>query len=419
VAYQHVREDPRLPSSINPAIPAELDAIVLKSMSKNPANRYQSAADMRNDLLRALAGQRVEATPVMGDAEKTALIGATPAGYGFDEWDDEDEQARRRKRRIIIAVVSAIAVLLLGGAIAAALSMGGNDPDEPTVTQVQVPPLQNKPEAEARAAITGAGLKVGDVTPRETTDSAQVGTVLDSTPGSGAQVPEGTEVDLVVGTAPDTVLVPNVIGLDEDRAKATLAQAGFNGTVTTRDEDSLEKEGSVSSVSPEEGQPVAPDATITLGISTGTVNLPNVLGRSEADARGVLTAAGFSEAQISTEQVASTSQPGTVVATNPGGGSAASADTRIVLQISGGRGDIVVLNVAGQTVAAAAANLRAAGFTTIQQQDTENDGSVADGQVLTTDPPPGTSVPADEPITLLVARTDTSTTPSTGATPTG
>ena len=82
VAYQHVREDPRLPSSINPAIPAELDAILLKSMSKNPANRYQSAADMRNDLLRALAGQRVEATPVMGDAEKTAIIGAPPGGYG-------------------------------------------------------------------------------------------------------------------------------------------------------------------------------------------------------------------------------------------------------------------------------------------------------------------------------------------------
>src|SRR5215207_4868569 len=88
VAYQHVREDPRLPSSINPQIPPELDAIVLKSMSKNPANRYQSAADMRSDLLRALAGQRVEATPVMGDAEKTTILAAT-RGYGYgddDQW---------------------------------------------------------------------------------------------------------------------------------------------------------------------------------------------------------------------------------------------------------------------------------------------------------------------------------------------
>src|SRR4051795_3055877 len=90
VAYQHVREDPRTPSSINPEIPPELDAILLKAMSKNPANRYQSAADMRNDRLRALAGQRVEATPVMGEDEKTTILAATPAGYGYggDDWDD-------------------------------------------------------------------------------------------------------------------------------------------------------------------------------------------------------------------------------------------------------------------------------------------------------------------------------------------
>src|SRR3712207_7198590 len=72
---------------------------IFKAMSKNPANRYQSAADMRADLLRAVAGQRVEATPVMSDAEKTTIIGATPAGYGYaDHWDD-DQAARKRKDR--------------------------------------------------------------------------------------------------------------------------------------------------------------------------------------------------------------------------------------------------------------------------------------------------------------------------------
>ena len=94
VAYQHVREDPRTPSSLNPAIPPELDAILLKAMSKNPANRYQSAADMRSDLLRAVAGQQVEATPVMSDAEKTTLIThGGQLGYDDEQWDD-DEDAR-------------------------------------------------------------------------------------------------------------------------------------------------------------------------------------------------------------------------------------------------------------------------------------------------------------------------------------
>ncbi len=231
VAYQHVREDPKLPSSINPRVPAELDAILLKAMSKNPANRYQSAADMRSDLLRALAGQRVEATPVMGDAEKTAIIGGPVTGYGFDDgdddWADEDEEARRRKRRII-TIVAILAVLLIGGAIAAFALLGNDEePTAPTVQQVAVPTLVGQQQAAAEAALDQAGLALGEVTPRITENDAEVGTVLESNPASGAQVDEGSEVDLVVGAAPDTLAIPNVVGLNEDRARSTLEDAGF------------------------------------------------------------------------------------------------------------------------------------------------------------------------------------------------
>src|SRR3954466_3563632 len=130
VAYQHVREDPRLPSSINPQIPPELDAILLKAMSKNPANRYQSAADMRNDLLRAIAGQRVEATPVMGDEEKTTILGAAPAAYGYgrdDQWDDEDEAAYQRQRNRIIAIIAVAALLLVAGVVTVVALTRGDD----------------------------------------------------------------------------------------------------------------------------------------------------------------------------------------------------------------------------------------------------------------------------------------------------
>src|SRR6185312_14922747 len=133
VAYQHVREDPRLPSSINPVIPPALDAILLKAMSKNPANRYQSAAEMRNDLLRAVAGQRVEATPVMGDDERTTILGAAPAAYGYgdydqdDDWSDEDEDAYRRQRRRRMAIIgSIVGVLVIAGVVAAILALDGN-----------------------------------------------------------------------------------------------------------------------------------------------------------------------------------------------------------------------------------------------------------------------------------------------------
>src|SRR5688500_2227315 len=65
VAYQHVREDPKAPSHLNRDVPPPVDAIVLKALAKNPLNRYQSAAEMRADVLRAAAGRPVYAEPVL------------------------------------------------------------------------------------------------------------------------------------------------------------------------------------------------------------------------------------------------------------------------------------------------------------------------------------------------------------------
>src|SRR5690348_17437767 len=78
VAYQHVREDPRPPSALNPDVPPAVDAVVLKALSKNRMNRYQSAGEMRADLLRAASGRPVVATPVMRDDERVAAYVPPP-----------------------------------------------------------------------------------------------------------------------------------------------------------------------------------------------------------------------------------------------------------------------------------------------------------------------------------------------------
>jgi eukaryotic-like serine/threonine-protein kinase len=341
VAYQHVREDARLPSSINPEVPPELDAILMKSMSKNPANRYQSAAEMRNDLLRALAGQRVEATPVMGDAEKTTILAAARGGGygggygGGDDWDDEDEQDRKRRKRRIIAIVSVLAVLLLGGAIAVAVAMSGSDPQTPAVEQVPVPNVANPPleQAAAEQTIKDAGLKVGEVTVEPSPTVAE-GLVIRSSPAGGAQVQKGSTVDLFVSGGPDTLTVPNVVGLDEDRAADTLRKAGFT-SVNTQQVESLEPAGKVVAVSPAENAQAAPSAPIRLQISTGSVKLPDVKNRSESEARRLLTEAGFSDSQIVNQNAERDDVPeGTVVGTEPGAGTAVAADEEIVLLIA-------------------------------------------------------------------------------------
>ena len=402
VAYQHVREDPKLPSSINPVIPAELDSILLKAMSKNPANRYQSAADMRNDLLRALAGQRVEATPVMGDAEKTTILAAARGGYGDDDgWDDE-EAARKRKRRLV-ALLSVLAVLLVGGAITAAILISsGGDAPVPPVQQVAVPQLVNQPQPAAEQMLSDAKLKLGEVTTQDTNDRNQVGKVLASTPAGGATVNEGTTVNLVVGRAPDTVAVPPVVNLTVDQARTTLKNAGFT-SINTEQVDSTETKGRVTAVDPAEGTTIDPSTPITLSVSTGTVKLPDVTGQTEQQARAALIDAGISAGQITTTQVERADvAPGTVVDTNPGAASAVGVDDTITLQIAAAPTEITVPNVAGKPEPAARQILQNAGFTKITRVDSDGDGKQTAGTVVGTDPGAGSKAKAGDEIVLLV-----------------
>ncbi|WNV75700.1 Stk1 family PASTA domain-containing Ser/Thr kinase [Geodermatophilus sp. DSM 44513] len=406
VAYQHVREDPRLPSSVNRAVPPELDAILLKALSKNPANRYQSAADMRSDLLRALAGQRVEATPVMGDAEKTAIIGAPPGGYGGRDWDGEDDEDRaRRRNRVIAAVVAGL--LLIGGVVAVALlvNRGGEEPaaDAPAATQVSVPNVVGQTEAAATTALQAAGLTLGPSTTQVTQDQAQVGTVLGTTPPSGTQVDQGSAVALVLGVGPDTVEVPAVIGLDVDDAEETLENAGFSD-VTTEEVDSVAPEGQVTGVEPGEGQAVDPDTTVTLQVSSGSAVVPDVVGQQQAAATQALRAAGFTN--VVPEQVEAAQPAGTVVATDPAAGQQASADDEITLQVSSGPAEpetVAVPNVAGRSANAALDALEGAGFTDVTVVDaTGEEVDPAQATAVGTDPPAGSQVTVDTPVTLTV-----------------
>jgi eukaryotic-like serine/threonine-protein kinase len=406
VAYQHVREDPRLPSSINPEIPPELDAIVLKAMSKNPANRYQSAAEMRNDLLRALAGQRVEATPVMGDAEKTTILAATPGGpagyggYADDDWAD-DEAARKRKRRII-AIVAAVVALLVAGAIALAFALGNGDDEVAAPTQVEVPAVVGRTVPEATQLIEDAGLTVGTVT-TQASAADQEGRVLTATPAPGALADPDTAVDLVVGGGVDAVAIPGVVGLDVEQAERNLESAGFT-RVTIDRVDSSRPEGQVISVDPEEGSEVPVETAVTLEVSDGDVAVPEVAGQDEAAATQALRDAGFTN--VRTEEVDAPEPAGQVLGTSPGAGTQASADTQITLRVSRGPAEpetAPVPNVRGQSEATARQLLAQVGFTNVSVVvSDEVDPDVMANQVQATDPPAGSEQAPDTEITLIL-----------------
>ena len=160
VAYQHVREDPPAPSDINRGRTPAIDAIVLKALAKNPLNRYQSAGEMRADLLRAAAGRPVLATPVMTEDETTAMAAAA-AGY-----PTQGQQTRQIPARVgdpqptqssawVIAALAALGVLAVIALVAgpADRTVGRRRQDER-----RCPTWSGKTQDAAFTEIRNAGL---------------------------------------------------------------------------------------------------------------------------------------------------------------------------------------------------------------------------------------------------------------------
>ena len=164
VAYQHVREPARPPSDHDTDLPPAVDAIVMKSLAKRLEDRYQSAAAMRSDIERYLAGRPVQA-PVPAAARPAAARAAgrrdtstsvrppVPPATVYDERDDYER--RRGPRTSVLVLLGLLVLALIAGAW---LSLFSSDLFESAPEQEQVPNLIGMTEDEARDAIGDAGL---------------------------------------------------------------------------------------------------------------------------------------------------------------------------------------------------------------------------------------------------------------------
>ncbi|YCK41519.1 protein kinase domain-containing protein [Actinomadura sp. ATCC 39365] len=163
------------------------------------------------------------------------------------------------------------------------------------VTTVVVPPLTGLDRADAVKALKQAGLTVGAVT--RTDSPREIGRVLDSRPAAGTVVDRGGTVALEVSAG---VPVPSVVGRRRKAAEAALTAAGLAaGTVTRACSD--QPDGQVLATRPEAGARLPGGGTVALTVARQGVEVPSVVGRSRADGRADLVAAGFtvrSRAQV-------------------------------------------------------------------------------------------------------------------------
>ena len=419
VAYQHVREDPRSPSELNPAVTPQLDAIVLKALSKNPANRYQSAAEMRADLVRVRSGQQPLAPLVMSEDERTALLeppsGPTrringagtrripappppPEPYGGYDGGYDDEPGRGNGRRIAIGVAAAVVAGLIG--LFVYLVYGGS----PSVTQVAVPDVTGQQPEAARAALQAANL-LATVTQVPSTVE-QKGKVVGTNPPANAQVAERSTVTLQIGNGPGQTAVPPLVGRTVAEAGPLLVERGLVlGGQTEQNVTDPTQIGKIVSSSPSAGEnvPAGTAVAVVVGKLQENVAVPDVTNKDADAAARQLRAAGF---KVATRRVDRGGEEGTVADTDPAAGTPVAPGTLITLEVTTGDGgdEVTMPDVTDQTLEDAQRELESKGITGAAIVDQTVAKQSDNNKVLKQSPGQGKKIRPGDPVTLTVGR---------------
>jgi eukaryotic-like serine/threonine-protein kinase len=317
VAYQHVREDPIPPSRVNSDVSTAIDAIVLKAMAKNPANRYQSAAEMREDIDRALAGAPVQATPILGD--QTVSLAA------IEEQGAVRRQPRgRRTLTYIMLFLLAVALFIgLGLLIRHALV------NKQTATDAPVPYVIGMTKDQAVQTLTNAHFN--PQVNEQPNGKVAKGTVFAENPPQGSPLPLHSTVTITVSTGPADVKVPDLTGKLLADAKTELQQSQLV-LGTTTPQDSQLPPGTVLSQTPGPGQTASSGSAVNVVVASGNGKVPDVRGLPVDQAEQELTQAGY--AWHVTQQPDPNVTPGNVIQQSPNHDSTAKIGSTVELYVA-------------------------------------------------------------------------------------
>ena len=292
IAYKQVNETPVPPSAHNPDVPPRLDAVVMKCLAKNPANRYQTAEELSADLERVKQGQDVEATPLMaagvgGDA--TQVI-ARPTPTQVMPPPDEDGSSRKVWLGVLIGLLI-FALLAAGGYL---IGQAISKKDAPPV--VTMPNLVGKSLDEATQTLQDNNLVLGNVT-KQKTDAQPKNTVIDQSVVKGTQIPPQSTVDLVVAVPIPKVTVPDVsTGCPTlDSAQSTIQDHNLQVGTTLQGTSDTCQQGDVIGQDPPAGTKVKPGTLVTLTVASGpsTITVGDYTCQTFSAAQNKISKAGL------------------------------------------------------------------------------------------------------------------------------
>jgi serine/threonine-protein kinase len=438
IALRHLSEPPRPPSTLVSSISPNLDAIVLKALAKDPAQRFADADEFlaalagERDRLRAEDGSRTAAfaplvlgapptvvAPAVGTATQTLLPAAVAGAYVEPAfWDSTSQTSVAGPPgsplggRGPIWPWALLGTAIVAGAIVAAILLLA--PANKTV-----PNVVGDTQLEAGAALAGFHY-VSTSEP----STAPSGIVIKQKPAAGTVIQSGSTVAITLSSGAPPGTVPNLAGETASLAKTELTRAGFHYSTTTASSSTVAK-GLVISTNPASGSSAKRGTVVQLTVSSGAplVPLPAVTGLQYPSAQAALLGAGFKVKKV---PVASEYTPGQVLQETPSTAKAPQGSV-VTLEVAQAPTRVVVPDETGQSESTAVQALQALGLTAATTYVTVQNPA-QDGLVISETPAPGSHVKKDSTVTLQIGNSPNSTgssgtgasgTSSTGSSGTG
>ena len=302
VALKHMQEDPIEPKELNDNIPQVVNDIIMKAMQKDVNLRYQSATEMLKDLNAALKN------PDDNFVHIGSNVGAATQRISTQEIAEAERKAKEannpkngkkpnkfiqfvRKHKALSFVIGAIILFF----VAFGATMGIVELVNPN--DVQIPDLVNKTQDEAEQIVKELKLKLV-VKSEEYNENVEEGKIISQDPAyqENYTIKEHSEISVVISKGTETVEVPDVVGKTREEAEKLLKDAGLVAEITEENDEKVEA-GIVLSQDIEDGETVNKGSTVKLVVSKGSgivnVEVPSLVGKTEQEAKNLLTEAGL------------------------------------------------------------------------------------------------------------------------------
>jgi beta-lactam-binding protein with PASTA domain/predicted Ser/Thr protein kinase len=415
IAFKQVSAQPRPPSELNPVIPPSLDAVVLRALAKDPADRYADADELiaalqhERELLpaysNAAASSVVEHAPVKPHRRAAGAVLLAPAGLPSEEYGalpPPEEEGRSRGLLwglLALVVIAVVALLLL-------LSQSHKS--------VVVPRVTGLSEQAAGAVLRRAGLN--PVPSLASSTTVPTGLVISQSPPAESKIEKGSRVNFAVSGGPASKALPNVGNMSAASAVQKLKQAGFKPTVKKQASTTVAS-GHVIGTEPGAFTVTQVGSPVTVLVSSGPapVSVPDMVGQSQSAAEATLVNAGLALGTV-TQKDSTTQAPGTVLAQSPATGTSVQGASKVDLTVAQAPKESAVPEVVGQSEALAVAALGQAGFKPKKvTAPTASPEQV--GMVLRQNPAGSSQARKGATVTITVGVLGTQTTPTTPTTP--